>query len=56
MSHQHLGDPMKLCPACLPELMLEIRRQRFWRRALLAFVLVMTAVCVYVLFRIGGGH
>jgi hypothetical protein len=56
MSHQHLGDPMKLCRDCVPEIKEEMRRARFWRRALFAFALVMAAVCVYVLVRIGGGH
>ncbi len=56
MTHKHIGDPMRLCPNCIPDVKEELRGRRFWAYVLVGFALMLAGVSAFVLFKIGTGR
>lgn len=53
MAHKHVGDPMRLCPGCIPEIKREVRVKRILLWALIGFALAFAGVVAFVLSRLG---
>ncbi len=56
MRHRHVGDPMKLCSGCFPEmqeLQKELRTRRVWAWILVGFSFALAVVVAFVLYRLG---
>jgi len=51
--HKHVGDPMRLCNGCIPQIASEVRAKKILMHCLLGFALAFAAVMAFVLFRIG---
>lgn len=53
MKHIHIGDPMRLCPRCIPEIASEVRAKKILGYAVLGFAFALAGIMAFVLFRVG---